>query len=217
MRNNAAQEQMINQQLRTWDVLDERVLAAVRAVPRDEFVPARYADLAYADFGVPLAHGEAMLTPKTEGRILQSLALDHDDAVLCIGAGSGYLAACMAKLAARVVAYERHVDLAAAAEEHLHRLGFAANVEWRAEPYTTETAAGMYDAIAVTGSVAAVSDNIRASLNPGGRLFIVVGAGVAQQARLVSATMDGDLRTEVLFETELAPLEGFAAKRAFEF
>lgn len=208
---------MISQQLRTWDVLDERVLAAVRAVPRDEFVPARYADLAYADFGVPLSHGETMLTPKTEGRILQCLALDRDDAVLCIGAGSGYLAACLAKLAARVVAFERHSDLAAEAEERLHKLGLAANVEWRAETFNRDTAAGKYDAIALTGSVATLSGNLLAALNPGGRLFAVVGKGVVQQAQRVTTTADGDIRTEVMFETELEPLEGFAAARRFEF
>ena len=217
MQSHYAQEQMINQQLRTWDVLDDRVLAAVRAVARDEFVPRQYADLAFADLEVPLAHGESMLTPKLEGRILQALTIGRDDAVLCIGAGTGYLSACLGKLAARVVAYERHSDLAAEAEERLHRIGLTGNIEIRAEAFTDSTQPGRFDAIAVTGSMAWLPDNLSAALNPGGRLFVVVGEGVVQHARILTATGTGEFRTEHLLETELAPLHGFAPPRRFRF
>ena len=208
---------MIRQQLRTWDVLDDRVLAAVRAVPRDEFVPARYADLAFADFEIPLAHGESMLAPKLEGRLLQALSIERDDAALCIGAGSGFLSACLSKLASRVVAYERHSDLAVGAEERLHRIGLTANIEMRAEAFTTATQPGKFDVIALTGSVAQLPANLVGALNPGGRLFVVVGAGVVQRAQLLTASGDGDLRTENLLETALKPLYGFAKVPEFEF
>lgn len=208
---------MIRQQLRTWDVIDDRVLAAVRAVPRDEFVPARYGDVAYADLEVPLAHGESMLTPKLEGRILQALQIGRDDAVLCIGAGSGFLSACLARLGQRVLAFERHTDMAAETEERLHRLGLTGNIEIRAEAFSADTQPGRFDAIAATGSMAELPDNLQAALNPGGRLFAVIGTGVVQHAQLITAHQDGDIRAEFLFETELKPLHGFAAEPRFTF
>lgn len=219
LSSDYARQQMINQQLRTWDVLDDRVLTAVGSVARDEFVPARYADLAFADFAIPLAHGETMLPPKLEGRILQALTIARDDAILLIGAGTGYLAACLGRLGSRVVAYEQHADLAAEAEERLHRVGLTGNIEVRAEAFTATTQPGRFDAVALTGSVADIPANLAGTLNPGGRAFAVIGAGVVQHATLLTAgdAADSELRAEYLFETELAPLRGFEAEQRFSF
>src|SRR5262245_8752733 len=120
-----AREQMIDQQVHTWQVFDERVLDAMRAVPRDRFVPTTYRGVAFADAPIPLTHGQSMLPAKVHGRILQALAIDPGDVGLVVGAGTGYLPACMARLASRVRALEIYPDLAAEARAHL--LAIAAN------------------------------------------------------------------------------------------
>ncbi len=217
MNTDAAREQMLNQQLRTWDVLADAVLDAVRAVPREAFVPAHYADLAFADFEVPIGHNETMLAPKHEGRILQALQLTRSDSVLCIGSGTGYLCACLGKLAGRVMGIEQHANLTAAAEESTQRTGSNANLTFKTEQFTADSEPGRFDAIVVTGSVTVMPANLRAALNPGGRLFVVEGEGAVQHAKLVTLTAEGGEREEFLLETVLKPLTGFEPEEKFQF
>lgn len=148
----AARRQMIEQQVRAWDVLDLEVLSVMGRVPREEFAPPAYRDLAFADMCVPLGHGQSMLAPKLEGRILQSLGVRPDDSVLEVGTGSGYFAACLGALARRVRTLEIFPDLALAARDNLARTG-AGNVEVGTLDAMMLEADVQYDVIALTGSL----------------------------------------------------------------
>ncbi len=217
MNLSVAREQMINQQLRTWDVLNDTILDTVRAIGREQFVPERYRSVAFGDFEIPLAHGEIMLAPKIEGKLLQALAIRRSDNILQIGTGSGFVAACLGALGSRVVSYEQHSDLAVLAEEKLRSLGRHANVEIVRSAFDDETAAGEYDAIAVCGSVSELTPALTRSLAVGGRLFVVVGNGPIQQAKLITRTGDSEYRQDSLFDTVLPMLSGFLPKPKFHF
>lgn len=214
---NNARIQMINQQLRTWDVLNSQVLDIVRDTPRERFVPERYSQLAFADTEIPLPCGETMLAPKVEGRILQALAIERSDNALVVGAGSGYLTACVAGLAASVVAYERHNELATSMETALKSCGRAGNTEVLAETFSSDTDAGDFDVVAVCGSVAKISSRLKSRLAAGGRLFVVAGTGAIQRATLIRRTGEDDFTTEHLFDTQIAPLVGYEPAERFVF
>ncbi len=196
---------MLGQQIRAWDVFDARVLEALRDTPRERFVPREYAELAFADMEVPLAHGQAMMAPKLEGRLLQALSLDSADRVLEIGTGSAYLTACLAKLAGAVASVDVFSDFTAAAEEKLREQRIA-TVELSTADGLHLPSAAEYDAIAVTGSVPVLDEHFIRMLRPGGRLFIVVGRAPVMEARLVTMHTNGRWTEESLFETVLAPL-----------
>ena len=210
-----ARHNMVEQQVRTWDVLDARVLAVLGSVPRESFVPAAYKSLAFADVALPLAHGESMLKPVIEGRILQALLLKPDESVFEIGTGSGFLTACMARLAAEVVSVEQHADLADAARANLAAAGIGnARVE------TGEAVLGFdpgrqFDAVVVGGAVFALPERFRRWLKPGGRLFVVEGESPVQRARLVTRQHDERYTSEGLFETDLPYLTNAAPPRSF--
>ncbi len=175
-----ARQQMISQQLRCWFVLDEQVLQAVEEVPRELFVPADYRDLAFADTSIPLGHGHSMLAPKIEGRLLQALAIESQDVVLIIGAGSGYLPACAARLAKRVRCIELNADIARQARQNL----LAATIN--TYPLTKLMAhqlndSNAYDAILVTGSLPIYDTRFERALKPGGRLVIITGSSPIMQ------------------------------------
>lgn len=201
-----AREQMLEHQVRAWEVLNPRVLEALRAVPREQFVPQTLRNLAFADTEIPLGPGVRMLAPKVEGRILQALEIQADDRVLQIGTGSGYLAACLARLGRSVHSVEIDGDFTQAAKKRLHALKVpnvtletrdAARLNWVKEPF---------DAIAVTGSMPVLEDSFLHALTIGGRLFVVTGAAPAMQARLITRTGQDHWAQEVLFETVLTPL-----------
>lgn len=210
-----AREAMVEQQVRPWDVLDVRVLEALSTVPRDAFVPAAHRALAYADLPIPLGHGEFMLKPVIEGRALQALAVEGGDEVLEIGTGSGFLSACLGRLARDVVTLEHHADLAEAARDRLraHAVGNV-RVE-HADAFAWETDR-RFDAICVGGAVDVVPARFLAWLRPGGRMFVVHGRAPAMQASLMHADVNGT-RTESLFETDLAYLAGAAPIPVFTF
>ena len=205
MNIDFARQQMIDQQVRAWTVLDPAVLAALSAVPREEFVPANYESMAFADMEIPLGHGEFMMTPTVEGRVLQALELNSNEDVLEIGTGSGFLTACLARLSGTVTSVDIHEDFVRSAARKLTnaRIG---NVELQTLDATRELPDGRYDAIAVTGSIERFDPRFVDALKPGGRLFVVVGMPPVMEARLVRRTADTDWRSEVLFETSLAPL-----------
>ncbi len=208
---------MIEQQIRTWEVLDPRVLALLSEVRREDFVPPQYKSLAFADMEIPLGHGELMLAPKLEARLVQELALTPGDTVLEIGTGSGYLTALLAKLAARVHSVERIAALAEDAQRKLERHGIAnATVE------TGDGARGWsprapYDAIVLTGSVPVLPDAFRQQLKPGGRLLAIVGEAPVMTAQLVTAVGAGAFNTVGLFETCIPPLRNALQPERFVF
>jgi protein-L-isoaspartate(D-aspartate) O-methyltransferase len=201
----SARRQMIEQQVRAWDVLDLRVLDAMERVPREAFVPADYRDLAFADMNVPLGEGQSMLAPKVEGRILQSLAVTPADRVLEVGTGSGYFAACLGQLARSVVSVEVRPALARAALENLQRNG-THNVTVEVLDAMTLTVDGEYDVIALTGSLPVYDARFERALKIGGRLFVVVGTRPVMDARRVTRAGHGEWTTESLFETVMEPL-----------
>jgi protein-L-isoaspartate(D-aspartate) O-methyltransferase len=202
---SAARRQMIEQQVRAWDVLDMQVLSVMERVPREEFAPPTYRDLAFADMCVPLGHGQSMLMPKLEGRILQSLAIQPEDSVLEIGTGSGYFAACLAGLARRVRTLEIFPDLAESARENLARTGVG-NVTVETLDAMTLGPGTQYDVIALTGSLPIHDPRFEQALAVGGRLFVAVGQGPVMEARLVTRTGRDSWQRVSLFETVMDPL-----------
>jgi protein-L-isoaspartate(D-aspartate) O-methyltransferase len=213
---NTARRQMIEQQVRAWDVLDLKVLAAMERVPREEFTPPAYRELAFADMNVPLGHGQSMLAPKLEGRILQALELQPDDAVLEIGTGSGYFAACLGALARTVRSVEIFADLATAARANLLRTDVH-NVAVEAADAFALADDTRYDAVVLSGSLPVYDPRFEPRLAVGGRLFAVVGQGPIMEARRVTCTAPGQWLRESLFETVMDPLIHAAEPPKFVF
>ncbi|HEX2492516.1 MAG TPA: protein-L-isoaspartate O-methyltransferase [Steroidobacter sp.] len=216
MNIEAAREQMVDQQVRAWDVFDDRVLTTMREIPRERFAPERYCSVAFADASIPIGRGQSMLPAKVHGRILQALAISPDDVALEIGAGSGYLSACMGKLASRVRSFEIFPDLAEQARSNV--LAAAVN------NVAIEAADGIrldeqlaYDVIAVTGSLPAYDERFQRALKIGGRLFVVVGQAPVMEAWLVTRIGDREWQRESLFETVFDPLINAARPSAFVF
>ena len=201
----SARRQMIEQQVRAWDVLDLRVLEAMERVPREAFVPESLRDLAFADMNVPLGEGQTMLTPKVEGRILQSLDITPADRVLEVGTGSGYFAACLGSLARSVVSLEIRPALAERAIANLHHTA-GHNVAVEIRDGMTLQSDGEFDAIALTGSLPVYDSRFERALKVGGRLFAVVGTGPAMEARRITRADHGEWTMESLFETVMDPL-----------
>jgi protein-L-isoaspartate(D-aspartate) O-methyltransferase len=205
MKTEFARQQMVEQQVRAWDVLHPDILEVLKNVPREQFVPAGYENLAFADTEIPLGHGQSMMSPTIEGRILQALDLTAADEVLEIGTGSGFLAACLARLGAKVTSIDIYEEFLRSAAVNMEDSGIS-NVEFQQMDATSELPDGKYDAIAVTGSIQAFDPRFVMALKPGGRLFVVVGDAPAMDARLIKRTGDNDWQSESLFETDLAPL-----------
>lgn len=205
MNLETARTQMLGQQVRAWDVFDERVLNAMRETPRERYVPESQRDLAFVDTEIPLGHGQFMMAPKVEGRLLQALRLEPTDEVLEVGTGSGYLTACLARLAGHVKSVDIFPDFVAAARKTLAEDGIT-NVDLHTADALTLSHRAEFDAIAVTGSVPQVDDHFVRMLRPDGRLFIVVGRPPVMEARLITMRANGQWTEESLFETYLTPL-----------
>ena len=221
MRAGSVGEQMIEQQVRAWDVLDERVLAAMRAVPRELFVPESQRFLAYADAEVPLAHGQHMLRPSVVGRILQGLLPRPDEAALEIGAGTGFLSACLRGLAARVRALEIFPELAEAARGNLAACGIDGVDIVGADAMQSGALSGptsaRYGVIAVSGSLPRYDERFERLLEVGGRLFVVVGEAPVMEARLVRRLAEDRFESDSVFETVIDPLINATPPPAFTF
>lgn len=217
MNFELARHNMIEQQIRPWEVLDQRVLDLFWQVKREDFVPPVYRALAFADLEIPLGHGESMWCPKIEARVLQALSLKHTDRVLEVGTGSGYLTALMAAQAMQVVSIEIHPDLKASAEAKLKAHGFA-NVTVKLGDAARDWAEdGRFDVIVLTGSTPVLPEAFFQRLNPGGRLFAVVGVPPVMQAQRIICFTEQVRRKEVLFETLLKPLVNALEPERFEF
>lgn len=205
MNKDFARQKMIEQQVRAWHVLDEDVLDVFRSVPRERFVPREFAALAFADTEIPLGHGQSMMTPTVEGRMLQALALTGSEKVLEIGTGSGFVTACLARLAAHVTSFDIFPDFVKRARRTLEETGID-NVELATMDAMESLPDGHFDAIAVTGSIQRFDPRFVAALRDGGRLFVVVGDSPAMDARLVTRRGDSDWQSLSLFETDLDSL-----------
>ena len=216
MNIDFARQQMIDQQVRAWTVLDPSVLAVLSAVPREKFVPAAYATLAFADTEIPLGHGAKMWSPRMEARVLQELRLVPGESVLEIGTGSGYLTALLASRGARVTSVEIDPQLAADAKVRLAHAGFG-SVELAGGDGARGWGNGTYDAIVLTGSTPVLPDGFTRQLNPGGRIFGVIGEPPVMEARLVRWVAPEALTERVLFETMLEPLKNAMAPARFVF
>lgn len=217
MNFEKARHNMIEQQIRTWEVLDQRVLHTVSHTPREAFVPASYRNLAFADTNIPLHGGEVMMTPKLEARLLQALSLRPDDEVLEVGTGSGYLTALLTKLAKHVTSVEILPELQSGARKSLviHNISNA-TLELGDGVRGWEDAAP-YDAIAVTGSVPSLEGDFQRQLKIGGRLFVIVGDPPTMEACLITRVGESDWSTTSLFETSLPPLQGVKEPDRFVF
>lgn len=201
-----ARHNMIEQQIRPWEVLDPKVLDLLAKVKREDFVPPMYQSLAFVDMDIPLGHGEAMWSPKLEARALQALQVKPHERVLEVGTGSGYFTALLAHQAGVVVTVEIHADLKDAAEKKLRahgltgiqtRLGDAAR-DWQGD--------GAFDVIVLTGSTPLLPEAYLKRLTPGGRLFAIVGEGVVMSAQVVTCLASGAFRSDSLFETRVQAL-----------
>lgn len=208
---------MVEQQVRTWDVLDPAVLDTLREVPREDFVPGRYRRLAFSDLRIPLPNGEVMMKPLEEGRMLQALQIEPGQRVLEIGTGSGFTAACLSRLGAEVVSVEIHRDLADGARSRLEREqveGVEVVCADALGDYTPQTS---FDALVVTASIAEVPERFLDWVVDGGRLFAIRGFSPAMEAVCLTRATSGRWHTDSLFETDLPRLVGAEDKPVFEF
>lgn len=219
--SDRARFNMIHQQIRPWDVLDERVLGVMQGLPREPFVPDAYQGLAYADIEIPLggSGGRTLLAPKVIARMLQALAVQPGDKVLELGSGTGYITACLCRLGGQVTGIEPDAGLARAARRALSELGCPEAKLLELEPLAAPFPGGPFQVIAVNGSVPSpeVLGAIELQLAVGGRLFCIVGEPPVMGACLITRVGPQDLRRETLFETSAAPLVEAARTPDFVF
>ncbi|MGJ3494507.1 Protein-L-isoaspartate O-methyltransferase [Piscirickettsia salmonis] len=213
----SARTNMIKQQLRTWDVLDDAVLQLIESVAREQFVPSQYRNLAYADVSIPLANGQMMLSPKIEGHILQAVQIKHTDNVLEVGTGTGYLTTLIAKQAKYVTSVDIDVQMIKLADSHLKKLlisnvsfdqGYAEQ-DWSSEEH--------YDVIILSGSVPNVPEKLKNRLSIGGRLFAIVGTTAAMVATLMTRASREQFISKPLFDTNVKALAQEQATDPFVF
>jgi protein-L-isoaspartate(D-aspartate) O-methyltransferase len=200
-----ARAQMLGQQIRTWEVLDDRILGVLGQTQRELFVPKVYRDLAFADMKIPLAHSQQMMPPMLEGRLLQSLELKPEDFVLEVGTGSGFLTACLANLSDSVLSVDIFPDFTADARKKLDQINIK-NAELRTEDVFNLSETMQFDAIAVTGSIPELDNHFIQMLRPGGKLFAIVGRAPVMEALLITAPSNEECTRESLFETVVPPL-----------
>ena len=201
-----ARHNMILQQIRPWEVLDQRVLDLLEEMPREQFVPESYRKLAYADIAIPLGHTEVMMPPRLEARMLQALDIQPNETVLEIGTGSGFCTALLAKLARHVFSVEIHPDFTAAAAQRLNAHEIMNVTLETGDAARGWSRCGQVDVIVITGSLPILPEVFEQSLQPGGRLFAVVGDAPAMEAMLITRLSEDEFRRETLFETTLPAL-----------
>jgi protein-L-isoaspartate(D-aspartate) O-methyltransferase len=217
MNLEQARTNMVEQQIRTWEVLDQDVLDLLYVVPREEFVAPQHRNLAFSDMEIPIGEGERMWQPKMEARVLQELMVKKSDRVLEVGTGSGYFTALLSHRAAQVVSVELKPALAQLGRANLERHG-ADNVTLElGDAARGWPARAPYDVIVLTGSTPLLPRSLVEQLAPGGRLFAVVGEAPAMSARLVVSGAAGAWRTTDLFETVIAPLANAERPSRFRF
>lgn len=217
MNMEQARFNMIEQQVRPWEVLDDQVLGTLADIPREKFVPQRYQALAFSDISIPLDHDQAMMPPKLEGKLLQSLQIKPTDSILEIGTGSGYLTACLARMGGSVHSLDLFEDFQETARPRLEAQGIHNVTLEQADAAAGWNSDLRFDAIAVTGSLPVLHREYHRLLNPGGRLFVIVGKPPIMQALLISRTGEQDWHHESIFETSIPPLVNAPGPEAFRF
>jgi protein-L-isoaspartate(D-aspartate) O-methyltransferase len=217
MNIEQARFNMIEQQIRTWEVLDPQVLDLLFKVRREDFVPPEHRALAFADLEIPLGHGERMMQPKMEARILQELELEPSENVYEVGTGSGYLTALLASRARHVTSAEIHADLQQSAAESLRAAGIRNVTLLQGDSARAPLAESAFDVIVLTGSTPVLPQAFLDRLAPGGRLFAVVGDPPVMKAVLVRQPVAGAFQHTEFFETLVKPLVNAAQPARFRF
>ncbi len=208
---------MIEQQVRTWEVLDQRVLDTMNRIPRENFVPEHYRSLAFVDTEIPIGNDQVMMAPKVEGRLLQALNITPQDSILEIGTGSGYLTACLASLGKHVTSIDIVPDFTTAATARLDEQGISNTRLETADVANGINTSEQYDVIAVTGSLPLLQKQFHESLKIGGRLFVITGKLPIMEALLITRVNENNWSQESLFETCIAPLEHASRPQGFVF
>lgn len=201
-----ARHNMIEQQIRPWEVLDQRVLDLLNEIPRENFVPARYLKLAYADTTIPLSDDQVMMPPRVEARILQALNIQADETVLEVGTGSGYVTALLASLAEHVYSVDINTEMTRTAGEKLADHGIINVTLETGDAARGWDAHAPYDVIVLTGSLPLLPENFKQALTVGGRLLAIVGDAPAMDVVLITRVGESEWTQETLFETDLPPL-----------
>jgi protein-L-isoaspartate(D-aspartate) O-methyltransferase len=217
MELEQARFNMIEQQIRPWDVLDQNVLDLLKQLPRENFVPSAYRELSYADIIIPLDHGQVMMQPKIEARMLQALQIHPTDRILEIGTGSGYVTALLSKAGGHLLSIDIFSDFTKACEKQLNEFGIT-NVTLE----TGDAAHGwqsdeLFDVIAITGSLPILPSGFQRMLNRGGRMFVVTGETPVMEAILIRRVGEYEWSRECLFETELPMLKNASRPSQFVF
>ncbi len=216
MNTEQARFNMIEQQVRPWNVLDPFVLGLLDQISRDDFVQPGQRSMAFMDLELPLPCGQVMLTPRVQARLVQDALPQPTDKVLQIGAGSGFMTALLAGSAQSVVAYDIHPELAQFARDNLHRAGIHADVRDGCG-FKGAQATGPFDVIVLCGSVAEVPHELLSQLKIGGRLIAIVGEAPVMEMQLVTRTEEDAFNTVVVLETVVAALENTAQRDKFVF
>lgn len=212
-----ARYNMIEQQIRTWEVLDQSVLDLLFRVRREEFVPQPYRALAFADMEIPIGHGEKMLQPKLEARMLQELTVGPTDRVLEVGTGTGYMTALLAALSEHVYSVDIQPEFTQKAAASLGAHGVHNITLETGDAARGWEKHGPYDVILLTGSMPILPENFKASLKPAGRLLAIVGMPPVMEAQLITNAGGGAYNTVGLFETCIAPLKNALQPERFVF
>lgn len=217
MNVEQARFNMVEQQIRPWEVLDPRVLQVLEETPRERFVPDHLRNLAFSDMNLPIGHGEVMLSPKQEGRMAQAAELDESEQALEVGTGSGYFTACLARLCAHVTSVDIHQDFLDTAAERLKREAIRNVTLKQGDAARGWDDGKRYDAIVVTGGLPELHQGFHHSLTVGGRLLLIVGEAPIMEGLLITRVGDDQWSTESLFDTWLPPLVNAPRTRRFDF
>lgn len=217
MHSNQARFNMIEQQIRPWNVLDLQVLELLGTIHREDFVPEAHRALAFADTEIPLPAGQCMLAPRLEARMLQDLMVQPHETVLEIGAGSGFMAALLAHRARQVLTLEIVPELAAMARSNLTKAGLGNVTVREADGSKLGASEGKFDVIVLSGSVGQVPQDLLQHLTIGGRLGVIVGDDPVMQCTIVTRTSETDFRSVATWETVVQRLQGFAEPARFQF
>ncbi len=220
MNIEEARFNMIEQQIRPWDVLDVDVLKIIQEIPRELFVPEEYKKIAFSDLEVPLAYGQYMMEPKVEARMLQTLQIQADDEILEIGTGSGFITACLAKLGKQVDTIEYYENLSSHAQvilkqQEVKNVGFEIG-DVLDESFMKNYTNKQYDVIAITASMPVYNNMFEDLLANNGRMFVVAGKAPAMHAKIITRINDNSINNTNIFETTLQPLIGMQAPQVFE-
>lgn len=217
MNVELARFNMVEQQIRPWDVLDDRVLTAILNTPREEFVPQESKSLAFVDIDVPIAHNEVMMSPKLEARLLQALGVAEDDVVLEVGTGSGYVTALLAKLAKHVYSVDIYADFTSEARERFEKDTVKNATFETGDAVNGWPQHGPYDAIFISGSLPVLPEAFQNSLKIGGRLVAIVGQAPTMEAVVITRSGENAWGQESLFETVLPALRNAVTPQTFDF